>query len=72
MKDAFNVRHPFFRPFWRRALLTGVCLAWAVFELSNAQVIWALVFALAGGYLFFQFFVAFDPKDYEDHDTESR
>ena len=72
MKDAFNVRHPFFRPLWSRVLLTGLCLGWALFELSNAQVFWALLFGGAGGYLFYQFFVVFDPKDYEDPGGKSK
>ena len=65
-KSLFEVRHPFFRPFWRRALVTAVCLGWAVFEWSNDAQIWALVFGTCGVYLFLQFFVHFDPKDYEE------
>lgn len=67
-KSLFEVRHPFFRPFWRRAAVTGVCLGWAVFEWWNGAQAWALVFGTCGVYLFLQFFVHFDPKDYEEHD----
>lgn len=65
MKDAFEVRHPFFRPFWRRALVTGVCLGWAIIELANGAAFWAILFGACGIYLFLQFFVRFDPADYE-------
>ncbi len=64
-KSPFEVRHPFFRPFWRRALATAICLGWAVFEWSNGAQVWALVFGTCGVYLFLQFFIHFDPKDYE-------
>lgn len=64
-KSLFEVRHPFFRPFYRRAIATFVIAAWAVFEWMRGAQVWALVFGTAGVYLFLQFFVHFDPKDYE-------
>lgn len=65
MLNAFEVRHPIFRPFWRRAAVTLLCLGWAAVEFANGATVWALLFAAAGAYLFWQFFVAFDPADYE-------
>lgn len=68
----FEVRHPFFRPFWRRALVTGVCLVWAGFELASEAYGWAILFGACGLYLFVQFFVRFDPAEYEKKpDTDS-
>jgi len=64
-KEMFEVRHPFFRPVSRRVIATGLCLGWAAFEFLNDAPVWASVFAIAGAYLFWQFFVAFDPKDYD-------
>ena len=64
-QNPFEVRHPVFRPLWRRALLTGFCLLWAIFELWNGQTAWAALFGACGLYLFWQFFVKFDPADYE-------
>ena len=69
-KSLFEVRHPFFRPFWRRAMATTAILGWAVFELSNGAQIWALVFGIAGMYLFFQFFIQFDPAEYERREED--
>ena len=63
--DMFEVRHPFFKPFWRRFVATALCLGWAVFEWSNDAQLWALLFTVAGGYLFWQFFVRFKPEDYD-------
>ena len=68
--SAFDTRHPFFRPFWRRALATAICLGWAVFEYFNDAPLWALLFAACGGYLFIQFFIRFDPADYEPKEPE--
>jgi hypothetical protein len=64
-RDPFNIRSPFFRPVGRRAFVTGACIAWACVELSLGNPIWFVVFGAIGGYLGYQFFVVFDPKDYE-------
>lgn len=69
-KSPFDVKHPFFRPFWRRALATALILGWAVFEWSGGAQVWAMVFGIAGAYLFLQFFVQFDPADYEKADED--
>jgi hypothetical protein len=61
----FEVRHPFFRPFWRRLLVSGLCMGWTMFELSNGETLWAMVFGACAVHLFLQFFVFFDPVDYE-------
>ncbi|MEM6386763.1 MAG: hypothetical protein AAF718_11065 [Pseudomonadota bacterium] len=67
-KPLFEVRHPFFRPFYRRFIMTAMILSWAVFEWVSGAQAWALVFGTAGFYLVLQFFVNFDPKDYERRD----
>ncbi|MGR3513923.1 MAG: hypothetical protein ACU0GG_14275 [Paracoccaceae bacterium] len=64
-KSLFEVRHPFFRPFWRRAVATAVILGWAIFEWTNDAPAWAAVFGIAGLYLFVQFFIRFDPAEYQ-------
>lgn len=64
-KSAFDVAHPFFRPAWRRIVLTTLIIGWAIFELSNGKTVWAALFGAAGVHLFLQFFVKFDPADYE-------
>lgn len=64
-KSAFDTRHPFFRPAWRRIAATGLCFGWALFEYLNNAPLWALLFAGCGAYLFVQFFLRFDPAEYE-------
>ncbi|MEQ9041800.1 MAG: hypothetical protein RIE24_26045 [Silicimonas sp.] len=66
----FDVRHPVFRPLWRRVALTASCLLWALFELSNGEAFWAIIFGACGVHLFLQFFVKFDPADYEPPQNE--
>lgn len=56
----FEVRSPFFRPLWRRVLATAICLGWALFELSNGAMLWAILFGAAGAALAWQFFVTFE------------
>lgn len=64
MADFFNVAHPFFRPAWRRAVAVVLVLGWAFVELSNGAMFWAGLFAAAGAWLGYKFFIAFDPADY--------
>ena len=64
----FDLRTPFFRPFWSRALVTAVCLGWALFELSTGAVFWAILFGAMGAWCAWEFFVVFDPANYEPDD----
>ena len=70
MKNAFEVRHPIFRPLWRRVVATGFILGWACVELYNGANLWGMMFGAAGIYLFLQFFVKFDPADYEKRNDQ--
>ena len=65
-KNQFDVQHPFFRPLWRRALFVGAMALWTVYEIVNANWIWAGIFTAAVAYLGYQWFIVFDPKNYED------
>lgn len=52
-----------FRPLWRRALVTGVCAAWLGFELivSHEQM-WIFISGAGLAYCLWNFFYKF-PKD---------
>lgn len=65
-KSPFDVRHPLFRPLWRRVVFVAAILSWTVYEAANANYVWAAVFGAAGLYLLWAFFLVFDPADYED------
>ena len=64
--DPFKLRTPFFRSPLRRGLVTGACLGWSLLELYLGNGLWFAVFAVLGLYLAREFFIVFDPKDYED------
>ncbi len=66
----FDVQTSFYRPLWLRIILTGVCLGWAIFELSTGAAFWGVLFGAVGVFLAWQFFVVFDPKD--DERSEKR
>ena len=66
MKNAFEVRHPIFLPFWRRALVVGFVSAWTVVELFLGSVFWAVIVGASAVYLLRAFFIKFDPAEYKE------
>lgn len=64
MKKAFDLRHPFFAPIWRRVLVVALTFGWAGVEYWNGSTGWALAFAGAGAWCVYQFFVVWElPED---------
>ena len=61
----FDVQSPFFRPLWRRVLVTALTLAWAGVEVARGATFWAMLFGGAGIYLAWAFFIDFKPEDEE-------
>jgi hypothetical protein len=64
----FDVRHPFLRPLWRRIALVAATLGWSVVELMGGNVFWAILFGSVGAFLAWEFFIVYDPKNYEEKD----
>lgn len=62
----FDLRHPFFRPLWRRVLVTVLCLAWAAVEFAGGAAFWGTLFAGIGALCVYEFFIVFDPANYEE------
>lgn len=53
----------FFRPLWRRVLVTAVCVVWCGFEVFfSRDQFWMVLSGLAVAYSVWNFFLAF-PKD---------
>ncbi|WBU55921.1 hypothetical protein [Paracoccus sediminicola] len=44
--------HPFFRKLWVRVACVVLPLGWAVFELSQSNIFWAILFGGAAAALF--------------------
>ena len=61
----FDLKDPFFLPVWRRAVVVGLTLGWAVFELLTGSVTWAILFGAVGIYAFYQFFVVWNPDEWD-------
>ena len=43
-----DLRHPFFRPPWRRRAIVAVCVGWGAFEIAVGAVFWGVLFAGIG------------------------
>ncbi len=67
-RSQFDVRHPFFRPMWRRAVFVGALGLWTIYEISQANWVWAGIFGAATAYLAYEWFIVFDPKQYGDEE----
>lgn len=67
-RNFLDLRVPFFRPLLPRLIVTGVTLGWTAFELVNGNLFWAVLFGAAGAWLVWEFFVVFDPANYEEKD----
>ncbi|NNE78876.1 MAG: hypothetical protein HKN18_01265 [Silicimonas sp.] len=68
--DPFKLRQPFFLPRSRRIAVTGVCLGWAVLELVTGNPFWSAMIGALGGYLAIEFFLWFDPANYDETDND--
>jgi dolichyl-phosphate-mannose--protein O-mannosyl transferase len=55
--------HPFFRPLWRRVLLTGLCLGWAAFEFALGSPFWGMLFGGLGLLAAYEFFITYKPPE---------
>lgn len=65
-----GIRHPFFRPAYRRHGVVALTFGWAALEaFVFAQPVWAVCFAAIGLYCAYEFYVVFDPRNYEDNDA---
>lgn len=62
-----NLRHPFFLPLYRRILTTAVCAFWVVIELIYGGPFWALLIGLLTVWCIWEYFIAFDPANYQDN-----
>lgn len=54
--NALELRHPFFRPLWRRIVLIAVLAGWTVVEATAGNAVWAFLMAGIGVYSTYVFF----------------
>lgn len=60
--------HPFYAPVWRRVVIVALCFLWALIELLNDAVFWAILSGALSVYCLWEFFLSQDapgnrPKD---------
>jgi hypothetical protein len=67
-----DVRHPFLRPLWRRVALVAATLGWTAVELWGGNVFWAILFGAMGSFLAWEFFIVYDPANYEEKEEEKK
>lgn len=66
-RDPLGLHNPVFRPLLRRVAICGFCFGWSLLELYWNSPFWfILIFALAV-YLAYEFFVKFDPDNYQEN-----
>ncbi|MEI2807538.1 DUF3329 domain-containing protein [Albidovulum sp.] len=61
-RGVFDLDHPWFRPLWRRLLVTGIALGWGVLELASGSPGFAVLFLALGAYAGWRLFVTFNPR----------
>lgn len=49
--------HPFYRPLWVRIAIVVFCLGWAAVEFITGWPLFGVLFAAAGGYAAYMFFM---------------
>lgn len=65
-KQLLDLRHPFFRPLWRRVLVAVLLVGWTIFEVFGGSMLWAVLFGALAVYTIREFFLVYDPANYED------
>ena len=69
-RGLFELRVPLFRPMWRRIAMVLVLFGWGLFEYSNQQVVWSMVFFAVGALAVYQYFFAWKEPIEDDEDGE--
>ncbi|MCB1369443.1 MAG: hypothetical protein KDJ83_00995 [Rhodobacteraceae bacterium] len=71
MDGFFGFSHPFYRPLWRRLLVVGAALGWALVEAVSGHPGWALLFGAAGAWAAWGLLIAYPPgrRDPDTSDT---
>lgn len=58
----FDFNDPFYTPLWRRVVIVGIALGWALFEFIGGSPFWGVLFGGMGLWAFYGLFIAFEPR----------
>ena len=72
IRRLLDLQHPFFRPLWRRVVITAICLLWGLFEFAQGAPVWGVLFLGLGAICAWEFFVAFDPRTPDEKEGDER
>ncbi|MGY6549150.1 MAG: hypothetical protein ACXIU7_09100 [Roseinatronobacter sp.] len=61
-----EVRHPFFRPLWRRLLVTGICALWSGVEFLIGSPFFGVLTGALALFCLYALFWRFDPAAFAD------
>jgi hypothetical protein len=65
-----DVKHPFFKPIWRRGLVTAICFTWAAVEFAIGSPMFGVLSGALGLWCIYALFWRFDPADFGDGEQE--
>jgi len=65
MSRLFQLRHPFFRSLLARVLTTVFVGGWTVFEVATGSIFWAIVFGAITVLCIYEFFIVYDPVNFQ-------
>jgi len=54
----FDFSHPFYKPLWRRIVISGFCAVWALFEFATGAPFWGMIFGAMAALTGWHFFIA--------------
>jgi len=66
MTDPLKLRHPFFRPRWRRIAIVVFLAIWAAVEFLGGSPLWGYGIGALAAYTGWEYFLNFDPANYAD------
>lgn len=69
-RDPLGLHNPVFRPLSRRVAIFGLCFGWSLLELYWNSPFWFILFFALAIYLAYEFFLKFDPEDYQENSGE--
>lgn len=68
--NLLDVKHPFFRPKWRRVLVTALCLGWSAVEFAIGSPMFGVLSGALGLWCLYALFWKFDPAAFGEHGQE--
>jgi hypothetical protein len=69
-RSFFDLNDKFYEPLWIRIAIVGFSGAWGLFEFMAGAPFWGVLFAAIAVYAFYGLFIAFDPHEATEENTD--